>query len=220
MLTNDPPDTQIFAKLNRAREDFHSRKLKKTGKNKFAGFEYFELGDFLMAGLDCFRKQNLCPVISFTKEIASMSIVDIDNGEVLKITSPMEGADLKGCHPIQNLGAVETYQRRYLWVTALEIVEHDALDPTVGQNRQTEKGEFGTYGRRANIEEAVERLMEQHADMVRTWVPAKSSKIQVQSLLLDLCDHVLGREEWTITEIVEAVREKINLVLDERNQNG
>ena len=35
---------------------------------------------------------------------------------------------LKGCHPIQNLGAVQTYIRRYLWVTAMEIVEHDALD--------------------------------------------------------------------------------------------
>jgi hypothetical protein len=40
----------------------------------------------------------------------------------------MADAQLKGCHPIQNLGAVETYTRRYLWVTAMEIVEHDALD--------------------------------------------------------------------------------------------
>ena len=35
---------------------------------------------------------------------------------------------MKGNQPIQNLGAVETYTRRYLWVAALEIVEHDALD--------------------------------------------------------------------------------------------
>jgi hypothetical protein len=45
----------------------------------------------------------------------------------------MADANLKGCHPIQNLGAVETYSRRYLYVTALEIVEHDALDATTGQ---------------------------------------------------------------------------------------
>ncbi len=31
------------------------------------------------------------------------------------------------------MGAVETYQRRYLWVAALEIVEHDALDATTGK---------------------------------------------------------------------------------------
>jgi hypothetical protein len=40
----------------------------------------------------------------------------------------MSEAALKGCHPVQNLGAVETYIRRYLWVIALEIVEHDAVD--------------------------------------------------------------------------------------------
>ena len=55
--------------------------------------------------------------------------VDVDNPEsMITINSPMAEAALKGCHPIQNLGAVETYTRRYLWVTALELVEHDAID--------------------------------------------------------------------------------------------
>jgi hypothetical protein len=40
----------------------------------------------------------------------------------------MAEANLKGAHPIQNLGAVESYQRRYLWMTAMEIVEHDIID--------------------------------------------------------------------------------------------
>jgi hypothetical protein len=50
------------------------------------------------------------------------------------IESPMGSASLKGCHEVQNIGAVETYQRRYLWVAALEIVEHDALDATTGKD--------------------------------------------------------------------------------------
>ena len=45
----------------------------------------------------------------------------------------MSSAALKGCHEVQNLGAVQTYLRRYLWVAALEIVEHDALDATTGK---------------------------------------------------------------------------------------
>jgi hypothetical protein len=36
---------------------------------------------------------------------------------------------------VQNLGAVQTYIRRYLWVTAMEIVEHDALDATTGNDK-------------------------------------------------------------------------------------
>ena len=46
----------------------------------------------------------------------------------------MAKAELKGCHEIQNLGASETYLRRYLYVAAFEIVEHDALDATTGMD--------------------------------------------------------------------------------------
>jgi hypothetical protein len=63
-----------------------------------------------------------------------MTIVDLDNPEDrIVLTSPMGSAALKGCHEVQNIGAVETYQRRYLWVAALEIVEHDELDATNGR---------------------------------------------------------------------------------------
>ena len=46
----------------------------------------------------------------------------------------MGSAQLKGCHIVQNIGAVETYQRRYLYVSALAIVEHDALDAVTGSD--------------------------------------------------------------------------------------
>ena len=55
-------------------------------------------------------------------------VTDVDDQSNVTITSPMAEAALKGAHAIQNLGAVETYSRRYLWMTAMEIVEHDALD--------------------------------------------------------------------------------------------
>ena len=74
-------------------------------------------------------------MISFAPDIATLTITDVDGGGEIKITSPMADAQLKGCHPIQNLGAVETYTRRYLWVSAMEIVEHDSLDATTGKDK-------------------------------------------------------------------------------------
>ena len=118
----------VYQKLNQARTKFHTLKLKKSGLNKFQNYSYFELSDFLIPALDVFSEIGLCAFISFGKELATMTITDIDDGSFIAITSPMEKADMKGNQPIQNLGAVETYTRRYLWVTALEIVEHDALD--------------------------------------------------------------------------------------------
>jgi hypothetical protein len=127
--------TTVYMKLNAAREKFHSLKLTKTGENKFAGYKYFELGDFLIPALAVFREFDLCAVVSFTKEMASMTITNIVDGTQIVLTSPMGSAALKGCHEVQNIGAVETYQRRYLWVAALEIVEHDALDATTGKEK-------------------------------------------------------------------------------------
>jgi hypothetical protein len=105
-----------------------SMSLKKSGHNKFAGYQYFELGDFLPQINEIFHSIGLCGVISYTKDYADLTITDVDDGTCIVVTSPMVEANLKGAHAIQNLGAVETYQRRYLWMTAMEIVEHDALD--------------------------------------------------------------------------------------------
>ena len=118
----------IYLKLAKARAAFHARELKKSGHNKFAGYRYFELADFVLPGLECFAEQGLVPVISFDAAEARMTIHDAESEATITITSPMSSAALKGCHDVQNLGAVQTYLRRYLWTAALEIIEHDALD--------------------------------------------------------------------------------------------
>ena len=118
----------VHKKLMDARILLQQAPLKKSGHNKFAGYSYFELGDFLPTINQIFSRVGLCGVVSFDKELATLTITDYDDNTEIKITSPMAEANLKGCHPIQNLGAVETYTRRYLWVSAMEIVEHDALD--------------------------------------------------------------------------------------------
>jgi len=130
----------VYQRLNMARQQFHGSALKKSGHNKFANYYYFELGDFIIPALEIFDRVGLTSIISFGKEEASMTIVNNDKPEEkIVLTSPMSSAALKGCHEVQNLGAVQTYLRRYLWVAALEIVEHDALDGTVGSEKKTIK---------------------------------------------------------------------------------
>ena len=119
----------IYQKLNAAREQFHMVKMEKSGKNTFAKYDYFTLSDFIKPALKVMSANGLCATVSFSADIATMTIVNIEKlDEHIVITSPMGSALLKGCHEVQNLGAVQSYLRRYLWVAALEIVEHDALD--------------------------------------------------------------------------------------------
>ena len=130
----------IYTKLLCARLQLQDKELKKSGNNKFAGYKYFELGDFLPAIQEIFAERKLCGIVSFGKEEATLTIVDMEKPEdKIVISSPMSTAALKGCHEVQNLGAVQTYLRRYLWVTAMEIVEHDALDSSEPLKPETKK---------------------------------------------------------------------------------
>jgi hypothetical protein len=122
----------VYKKLQEARIQLQNTKLNKSGKNKFAGYEYFELGDFLPQIQNICQKNGLCGMVSFTAETAYLTIHETEGDGFVTFTSPMSSAALKGCHDVQNLGAVQTYLRRYLWTNAFEIVEHDALDATTG----------------------------------------------------------------------------------------
>jgi hypothetical protein len=166
----------VYKKLNEAREKFHALKLVKTGENKFAGYKYFELGDFLIPALQVFREVGLCAYVSFDKEIATMTIVDMDSAEKMEITSPMGSAALKGCHEVQNIGAVETYQRRYLWVAALEIVEHDALDATTGKDRDLTKSGTVVHAVRDGIGDDLPDEDKQYLQELAAWCTKNVAK--------------------------------------------
>jgi hypothetical protein len=133
----------VYKKLQEARIQLQNTKLNKSGKNKFAGYEYFELGDFLPQIQNICQKIGLCGTVSFDQTMAYLTIYDVDGTDkgFLTFTSPMSSAALKGCHDVQNLGAVQTYLRRYLWTNAFEIVEHDALDATTGAVEPVKKVE-------------------------------------------------------------------------------
>jgi len=122
----------VYARLQQARVKLQNIELKKSGHNKFAGYRYFELTDFLPSVNSIFAELGLCHTLEFTSELATMRVIDTKDGGCAKFTCPMASAQLKGCHEVQNLGASITYITRYLLVMALAICEHDALDATTG----------------------------------------------------------------------------------------
>ena len=124
----------VLKKLIDSRVALQHKSLNKSGHNKFAGYKYFELADFLPSVQQIFQEKGLVDVISFTETLATMIIFDTEDGSSVSFTSPMGSANLKGCHEVQNVGAVESYQRRYLYTTALAIVENDVLDAVTGDD--------------------------------------------------------------------------------------
>ena len=125
----------IFEKIQTVRVKLAESGLKKGKKNEYAGYTYYELGDFLPALMQLCKEQKIFPVISFSAEMATLTVYDCEKADAkVEITTPMSTAQLKACHPVQNLGAVQTYLRRYLYIAMFEIVESDKIEATVGKD--------------------------------------------------------------------------------------
>lgn len=122
----------IYEKLQNCRVELQKKELKKSGKNKFAGFSYFELKDFLPTINELFEQHKLFSNFSIKDNEATLTIINTEAEEKVIFTSPIAEANVKGCTPIQSLGAIHTYMKRYLYMNALEIVEPDLLDGEVG----------------------------------------------------------------------------------------
>ena len=133
----------VYQKLLEARVLFMEEDVKKSGKNMKMSYKYFELQDIVPVALPIFQKVGLLPVVTFGTEVALMEIINVDNPddrvvfsspmrEIEPIISTKTGGEVTNA--IQRLGSVETYQRRYLYMVALDIVESDSIEPQTGDN--------------------------------------------------------------------------------------
>ena len=141
-MANTTPKN-VYQKLLEARVLFMEEDVKKSGKNMKMSYKYFELQDIVPVATPIFQKVGLLPVTTFTDDMATMTIINIDDpSDCINFTSPMReiapiisnstGGEVTNA--IQRLGSVETYQRRYLYMVALDIVESDSIEPLTGDN--------------------------------------------------------------------------------------
>lgn len=132
----------VYEKLLKARLMIQEKGLKQNGKNEFAKFTYFELEDILpVCNKICEEIKVVC-IVSFSDTNAFLNFIDCEKPED-KITfcSPMSKANLKGCHEVQNLGAVQTYIKRYLYQHCFEIAESDQVDGATTTQPQNPQGQ-------------------------------------------------------------------------------
>lgn len=147
----------VKAKLQAARVGLMEKSLKKTGKNDFAHFDFFQLKDFLPEAQRIFTKLGVTtqytimprvianiervengvaikePII---RDIARLVVKDIETEE--ELIFEMEAAPVQiGNNTKQNIyqaaGGRSTYYKRYLYRDALEIEEDDESDNVLGQ---------------------------------------------------------------------------------------
>lgn len=147
MTDKETPKLNLFMKIQTVKSRLLQANLKKSWENKHAWFKYYELWDFLPAIVELCKDNRLYTQVLFDNETATLLIIDCDDPtQIVQYTSPMRDVDLKWCQPIQALWAVETYQRRYLYLNAFDIVENDTLDAVAwDDNKQPKKAEVKKF---------------------------------------------------------------------------
>ena len=138
----------VYQKIQAVKSEILKANLKKSGKNKFANFDYYELSDIMPTIIELCTKYKLYTHVTFDEEYAVLTIIDTENkqssevayAKEVRFTSPMRNLELKWCNDLQALGWVQSYQRRYLYLMAFDISENDMFDAVAwDDNKQQQK---------------------------------------------------------------------------------
>lgn len=179
----------VYAKLAEARKRFLEAPVKKSGINRYAEYKYFELEDIVPVATSIFNDLGLVFVIQFTKDDAIGTLVNTDTPEEKIIfNSPMieltvidkNDGSIKppaGMNSVQALGSTQTYQRRYLYMACLDIVEADAFDATQGK-ADPETGKAETAPKKSNRPKTTEEREEIKEELTGTEAQATDTEVK------------------------------------------
>ena len=133
----DASKMSIYIKLANMRVDLQKRKLTKSGHNNHSNYSYYELSDFLPSCNEIAQKYNTVLIYETQEQAAILTLINCDNTEEQLIFKlPIASINVPGASAMQNIGAVTTYARRYLYMIAFEISENDLLDNTAAEEKR------------------------------------------------------------------------------------
>lgn len=131
------------------RVKLQNSKLKKSGKNKFAGFDYFELADFLPKLNELMLEEQVNDRFYIKDDLATLELQKGEETNVYTMPFVLFGTPLTykkdksgnflknkdgeyiqmpSMQDIQYLGALNTYYKRYLYLNAFGITDGEVID--------------------------------------------------------------------------------------------
>lgn len=147
ILKEDYSQLSVWQKVQIVREKLLHNVLKKSGVNDHMEYTYFELQDFLPILTPIMREVGITTTMNFDNGVASLTIYNatkiIDSAignmpEMMIFTAPMppvsaltSNSGKKVVSDVQAVGMTMTYMRRYLYITAFDLIESDGIEEEV-----------------------------------------------------------------------------------------
>lgn len=159
------------------RVKLQNTKIKKSGKNNFAGFDYYELSDFLPNLNELMLEEGINDVFTIEDEYAKLILIKGEERQEYKIPFVLfetpynyrknkdtgEIEKIKSMQDIQYLGALNTYYKRYLYLNAFGITDGEIIDSMDNEELVEEKEETKKVKSKAT-EKQIELLKELYSE--------------------------------------------------------
>lgn len=159
-IKNEEVKRNLNESIIKIRVDLQNSKLKKSGKNKFAGFDYFELADFLPKLNELMLQEGINDRFYIKDDYATL---ELQKGEEINTYTmpfvmfevPMNKGGIPSMQKIQYLGALNTYYKRYLYLNAFGITDGEIIDSMDNSNLEKSpidelKDKIKKYGTKAS----------------------------------------------------------------------
>lgn len=145
------------------RVDLQNSKIRKSGKNKYAGFDYYELADFLPRLNELMLQYGINDKFTIEEDKATLTLIKGEETQSYNIPferfeTPLaykkdkagnfvkdksgEFIQIPSMQDIQYLGALNTYYKRYLYLNAFGITDGEVIDSM--DNNEIQKGKKNT----------------------------------------------------------------------------
>ena len=127
------PTKSLNESIISIRVKLQNSKLKKSGNNKFAGFDYFELADFLPKLNELMLEEGVNDLFTIEEEVVTLTLIKGNEKQVYKMpftrfSTPVNKNGQPSMQDIQYLGALNTYYKRYLYLNAFGITDGEVID--------------------------------------------------------------------------------------------
>lgn len=169
----------IYKKMQLARVKLQEIGLKKSGKNAHLHYDYYELSDFIPAIQKICNEVGLFTHVIAAGEISQLTITNIDNTEETLIFK-MDSVEVKlnSGQTIQQIGAAQTYYRRYLYMTAFEICEPDVFEIQNGDASKQNYKQPKQYNK-----SQPQPVQNNHAMLVKIGEKAKKAELSSEDVI-------------------------------------
>ena len=128
--TKEEMPVHLYKKIMLARKKFKDKGITKSGYNKFQNFAYYELKDIIPEAIEICLELDLATRFTYENNHYTLKVYDLEHKEETEFSMPGKNLPNEGNinNQLQNMGKIQTYIRRYLYMQFLDITENDGVD--------------------------------------------------------------------------------------------